>query len=56
MVIKPYHIRFLQVVTSPFPVILLVKNDECVEGTLCSFHESILDYIRTTPKKQLDQC
>lgn len=36
--ITPEHIKFLLNLQSPFPIILVVKNDAAEEGVLCSFN------------------
>jgi hypothetical protein len=33
-----------------------VKDDEASDGVLCNFHDSILERIRITPRKQLGEC
>lgn len=41
---------------SPFPIILVLKDDLGDEGVICSFDEDIVERIRITPRKQLGQC
>ena len=40
--ILPEHIKFLQTVQSPFPIILVFKDDTLEKGVICSFHDEIL--------------
>lgn len=53
--IRPEHIKFMLDVNSPFPVVLILKDDSGDEGYLCSFSDEIVEKIKVTPKKQLNQ-
>ena len=52
----PEHIKFLQTIQSPFPIILVLKDDSGDNGVLCTFHDSVLEMIRITPRKQIKEC
>ena len=51
--ITPEHIKFLLTLKSPFPVVLVVKDDEAMDGWICSFSDTIIESIRVTPRKDL---
>ena len=53
--IRPEHIKFLINIRSPFPVIMVLTNFVTCEGWLCSFDEGVMDRIKKSPNKQMNQ-